>query len=195
VEGPSLRKRTIRKENTDKIPVVSTQKCRFYSDTGTDRRFIACDHVMQGGMAAISPPRQMYCTRQSGGLTRGGNTACNTSVSAYLISAGPCWIRGLLQRLPRPITVGACNHRASCSQTVGRHARHRKCRRSHRAYAAPQQRRISIMTTANATRDVMHYNSSRHKLQRWGNMSKSRPKPQGEAALTPAERQARYRAA
>jgi len=41
----------------------------------------------------------------------GDDTACNTSVSAYLISAGPCWIRRLLQRPPRPITLRASRYR------------------------------------------------------------------------------------
>ncbi len=62
-------------------------------------------------------------------------------------------------------------------------------------YAAPQQRRIEVMATVIATRDVMYYNPLRHGLQKRGNMGKRGPKPQGEAALTPAERQARYRAA
>jgi len=45
------------------------------------------------------------------GSNAGDDTACNTSVSAYLISAGPCWIMGLLQRLPRPITLRASRYR------------------------------------------------------------------------------------
>jgi len=71
VEGPRLRKRTVRKENTDKIPVISTQKRRFHSDAGTDCPLIACNHRMQEGMAAISPLRSAYCTQQTEGLTRG----------------------------------------------------------------------------------------------------------------------------
>ncbi len=35
VEGPRLRKRTVRKENTDKFPVISTQKRRFHMATST----------------------------------------------------------------------------------------------------------------------------------------------------------------
>ncbi len=51
------------------------------------------------------------------------------------------------------------------------------------------------MVTAVVTRDVMYYNQSRYGFYKRGNMGKRGPKPQGEAALTPAERQARYRAA
>ena len=51
------------------------------------------------------------------------------------------------------------------------------------------------MVTAIAIRDVMHHSSLRHGLQWQRNMGKRGPKPRGEAALTPAERQARYRAA
>ncbi len=51
--------------------MISSQKQRFCSDAGTDCRFAACNHGMQGGMAAISPLRLAYCTQQTGGLTRG----------------------------------------------------------------------------------------------------------------------------
>jgi len=47
----------------------------------------------------------------NGGFNAGGDTACNTSVSAYLISAWPGWIRRLLQRPPRPITLRASRYR------------------------------------------------------------------------------------
>ena len=51
--------------------MISPQKQRFCSNTGTDCRFAACNHGMQDGMAAISPLRPAYCTQQTGGLTRG----------------------------------------------------------------------------------------------------------------------------
>ena len=51
--------------------MVSPQKQQLCSDAGTDCRFAACNHGMQGGMAAMSPLRPVYCTQQTGGLTRG----------------------------------------------------------------------------------------------------------------------------
>jgi len=51
------------------------------------------------------------------------------------------------------------------------------------------------MATIVVTRVVTQYNTLRHGLRGMGSMGKRGPKPQGEAALTPAERQARYRAA
>jgi hypothetical protein len=46
-EGPSARKRTVRNENTDDIPTISTRRRRFCSGVGINCQFIACNHGMQ----------------------------------------------------------------------------------------------------------------------------------------------------
>jgi hypothetical protein len=62
-EGPSVRKRTVRNENTDGIPRISIVRRRFCSSTGANCRFAACNHDMQSGLHAASVIEAAYCTQ------------------------------------------------------------------------------------------------------------------------------------
>jgi hypothetical protein len=42
-EGPFARKRTVRNENTDDTPTISTGRRRFCFDAGINCRFTACN--------------------------------------------------------------------------------------------------------------------------------------------------------
>ena len=46
-EGPSVRKRTVRNENTDENPTISTGRRRFCCGAGTNWPFVACNHGVQ----------------------------------------------------------------------------------------------------------------------------------------------------
>ena len=70
-EGPPARKRTVRNENTDKIPGISRWNRQIRSVSGTKGPFIACNQCVQLGLAGTDAIGQPYCTQQTGGLTRG----------------------------------------------------------------------------------------------------------------------------
>jgi len=62
-EGPSVRKRTVRNENTDENPTISTGRRRFCCGAGTNWPFVACNHGVQMPLDAACATAKDSCTQ------------------------------------------------------------------------------------------------------------------------------------
>ncbi len=110
-EGPSLRKRTVKNENTGEILPVSGEKGRCHSDDGLNCLFAACNHGVQSVLHSIPRFDVAYCTQQTGGLTQ-GVTLREIHTTPANASGRLCWMPQFLASLvsgllTRPIILRA----------------------------------------------------------------------------------------